>query len=126
VYHTQLFDRALQQYDKLRKREAFLEQFRKETMFKDNLEELDHSREVVQELVDEYQAATRPDYLSWGMDQVNHLNLATIQSVPSAADSIQVVQNFSAEDTALSLQVHTHLPTPIYVQLILIFSCSLH
>jgi len=42
-------------------------------MFKDNLEELDHSREVVQELVDEYQAATRPDYLSWGMDQVNHL-----------------------------------------------------
>lgn len=126
MYHTQLFDRALQQYDKLRKREAFLEQFRKETMFKDNLEELDHSREVVQELVDEYQAATRPDYLSWGMDQVNHLNLATIQSVPSAADSIQVVQNFSAEDTALSLQVHTHLPTPIYVQLILIFSCSLH
>jgi len=84
--HTQLFDRALQQYDKLRKREAFLEQFRKETMFKDNLEELDHSREVVQELVDEYQAATRPDYLSWGMDQVNHLYLATIQSVPSAVD----------------------------------------
>jgi tubulin gamma len=69
---TQLFDRALQQYDKLRKREAFLEQFRKESMFKDNLEELDHSREVVQELVDEYQAATRPDYLSWGTDQVNH------------------------------------------------------
>jgi len=68
---SSLFDRALQQYDKLRKREAFLEQFRKETMFKDNLEELDHSREVVQELVDEYQAATRPDYLSWGMDQVS-------------------------------------------------------
>jgi hypothetical protein len=66
----QLFDRALQQYDKLRKREAFLEQFRKESMFKDSLEELDHSREVVQELVDEYQAATRPDYLSWGTDQV--------------------------------------------------------
>lgn len=120
---TQLFDRALQQYDKLRKREAFLEQFRKETMFKDNLEELDHSREVVQELVDEYQAATRPDYLSWGMDQVNHLYLATIQSVSS---DIQVIQNLSAEYTALSLQVHTHLPTPIYVQLILIFSCSLH
>jgi Tubulin len=68
--YLQLFDRALQQYDKLRKREAFLEQFRKEAMFKDNLEELDHSREVVQELVDEYQAATRPDYLSWGVEQV--------------------------------------------------------
>uniref|UniRef100_A0A1B6GBR2 Tubulin gamma chain n=1 Tax=Cuerna arida TaxID=1464854 RepID=A0A1B6GBR2_9HEMI len=62
---SSLFDRALQQYDKLRKREAFLEQFRKEAMFKDNLEELDHSREVVQELVDEYFAATKSDYLTW-------------------------------------------------------------
>lgn len=62
-----------------------MEQFRKESMFKDNLEELDHSREVVQELVDEYQAATRPDYLSWGTDQVNH---STVQTrVPSALDS---------------------------------------
>lgn len=66
---SSLFDRALQQYDKLRKREAFLEQFRKEAMFKDSLQELDNSREVVQELVDEYQAATRPDYLSWGTQQ---------------------------------------------------------
>uniref|UniRef100_A0A1B6MUZ4 Tubulin gamma chain n=2 Tax=Graphocephala atropunctata TaxID=36148 RepID=A0A1B6MUZ4_9HEMI len=62
---SSLFDRALQQYDKLRKREAFLEQFRKESMFKDNLDELDHSREVVQELVDEYFAATKSDYLTW-------------------------------------------------------------
>lgn len=61
----QLFDRALQQYDKLRKREAFLEQFRKEKMFEDNLDELDNSREVVEYLVKEYQAATRDDYLSW-------------------------------------------------------------
>ena len=44
-------------------------QFRKEDMFSDNLDEMDHSREVVQNLVDEYQAATRPDYLTWGMQQ---------------------------------------------------------
>lgn len=62
---SSLFDRALQQYDKLRKREAFLEQFRKEKMFEDNLDELDHSRQVVEDLVKEYQAATRPDYLTW-------------------------------------------------------------
>lgn len=67
----QLFDRALQQYDKLRKREAFLEQFRKERMFRDGLEELDDSREVVQELVDEYHAATRPDYLTWNPTPVS-------------------------------------------------------
>lgn len=62
---SSLFDRALQQYDKLRKREAFLEQFRKEKMFEDNLDELDNSREVVECLVKEYQAATRSDYLTW-------------------------------------------------------------
>ena len=66
----QLFERTMRAYDKLRKREAFLEQFRKEDMFKDSLDELDNSREVLQQLVDEYNAATRPDYISWGVNQV--------------------------------------------------------
>jgi len=60
----------MQQYDKLRKREAFLEQFRKEQMFEDNLDELDNSRNVVQELVDEYRAAAGPDYLNWGKKDI--------------------------------------------------------
>ena len=38
-------------------------------MFADNLDEMDSSREVVQSLVDEYTAATMPDYLTWGMQQ---------------------------------------------------------
>lgn len=63
---SSLFDRALSQYDKLRKREAFLEQFRKEAMFKDNLSEFDVSRQVVQDLIDEYAAATREDYCLHG------------------------------------------------------------
>ncbi|KAL4221904.1 Tubulin gamma-2 chain [Mactra antiquata] len=61
-----LFSRTLQQYDKLRKREAFMDQFKKESVFKDNLDEFDDSRESLQQLVDEYTAATKPDYLSWG------------------------------------------------------------
>lgn len=65
MYHRQLFDRCLQQFDKLRKREAFLEVFRKEPMFKDSLEEFDESRTVVDELVQEYQAAATPDYVNW-------------------------------------------------------------
>ena len=69
LLHQQLFERTLKQYDKLRKREAFLEQFRKENMFAESLDELDRSREVVQLLVDEYVAATKPDYLSWGLKQ---------------------------------------------------------
>ncbi|XP_041478336.1 tubulin gamma-1 chain [Lytechinus variegatus] len=64
-----LFERTCQQFDKLRKREAFLEQFRKESIFKDNLDELDDSREVVQQLIDECHAATKPDYISWGTQQ---------------------------------------------------------
>ena len=66
----QLFDRTVKQYDKLRKREAFLEQFRKTEMFKESLDEFDDSREVVQQLIDEYQAATKPDYINWGTKQV--------------------------------------------------------
>ncbi|EPY88166.1 Tubulin gamma-1 chain isoform 4-like protein [Camelus ferus] len=64
-----LFESSCQQYDKLRKREAFLEQFRKEDIFRENFDELDRSREVVQELIDEYHAATRPDYISWGTQE---------------------------------------------------------
>jgi len=66
---SSLFERALRDYDKLRKREAFIDQFRKEAMFADDLSEMDDSREVVQQLVDEYHAARREDYLSWGMNK---------------------------------------------------------
>ncbi|XP_029782909.1 tubulin gamma-1 chain [Suricata suricatta] len=66
---SSLFERTCRQYDKLRKREAFLEQFRKEDIFKENFDELDTSREVVQQLIDEYHAATRPDYISWGAQE---------------------------------------------------------
>uniref|UniRef100_A0A2I3S6S0 Tubulin gamma 1 n=1 Tax=Pan troglodytes TaxID=9598 RepID=A0A2I3S6S0_PANTR len=66
---SSLFERTCRQYDKLRKREAFLEQFRKEDMFKDNFDEMDTSREIVQQLIDEYHAATRPDYISWGTQE---------------------------------------------------------
>lgn len=61
----QLFERVLSQYDKLRKRGAFLDQFKREDMFKDDLSELDESREVVDCLVQEYEAATQSNYLSW-------------------------------------------------------------
>lgn len=38
-------------------------------MFDNILEDMDQSREVVQNLVEEYTAATKPDYLTWGMQQ---------------------------------------------------------
>lgn len=62
---SSLFNRVLSQYDKLRKRGAFLDQFRKEDMFKDDLLELDNSRDVIDCLSQEYEAATQPNYLQW-------------------------------------------------------------
>jgi tubulin gamma len=59
-----LFDRCLKQYDKLRSRNAFLENYRQENMFSDNLDEFDDSREVVQSLSEEYTAAESDDYMS--------------------------------------------------------------
>ncbi|CAG0892230.1 unnamed protein product, partial [Cyprideis torosa] len=65
----QLFECMLSQYDKFRKREAFLDQFKREPMFRNNLQEFDDSREVVQRLVDEYAAATKQDYLKCAQDE---------------------------------------------------------
>ncbi|GAQ10610.1 tubulin gamma chain [Aspergillus lentulus] len=58
-----LFKRIVQQYDRLRKRNAFLEQYKKESPFTDGLGEFDEARAVVMDLVGEYEAAEREDYL---------------------------------------------------------------
>lgn len=43
----QLFKRMLDQFDRLRKRNAFLEQYKKERMFENGLEEFDDARCVL-------------------------------------------------------------------------------
>lgn len=60
-----LFARTAAQYDKLRKHNAFLEPYRKDPLFDGTLEEFDSSREVVQELIDEYKAAESDNYIDW-------------------------------------------------------------
>lgn len=59
-----LFKRIVAQYSTLRKRNAFLESYKRETPFRDGLGEFDEAKEVVQSLIDEYQEAEDPDYLS--------------------------------------------------------------
>ncbi len=66
---AQLFGRTVNQYDKLRKRNAFLEQYRREPIFEDGLEEFDSSREVVVDLIEEYKAAEKMDYVNYGSSQ---------------------------------------------------------
>merc|ERR1719379_2237271 len=65
---SQLFDRTVKQYDKLRSRNAFLENYRQEPLFSDNLAEFDHAKEVAVSLSEEYKAAETESYIRWGED----------------------------------------------------------
>jgi len=60
-----LFDRCLKQYDKLRSRNAFLENYRQESVFENSLDEFDDSKECVAALSEEYKAAETDEYTKW-------------------------------------------------------------
>jgi len=61
-----LMSQIISVFQTMFKKKAFLDMFRKEDMFKDSLEEFDDSNDVVQKVVEEYQACERKDYLEWG------------------------------------------------------------
>ncbi|KAF9958639.1 gamma-tubulin [Mortierella alpina] len=61
-----LFKRTCDQFDNMRKRNAFLEPYRQGSLFQGGLEEFDESREVVQDLINEYEACENPDYVNYG------------------------------------------------------------
>lgn len=54
----------MRQYDGMRKRNAFMEGYKKTAPFAENLNEFDEAREVVADLIAEYEAAEDADYLS--------------------------------------------------------------
>ncbi|KAL5324140.1 hypothetical protein ACEPPN_008683 [Leptodophora sp. 'Broadleaf-Isolate-01'] len=60
-----LFKRIVRQYDGMRKRNAFMEGYKKTAPFSDNLNEFDEAREVVTDLIAEYEAAEDADYLNF-------------------------------------------------------------
>lgn len=64
-----LFKRIVFQYDRLRKRNAFLEQYKREDTFRDGLGQFDEAREVVTDLIREYEEAEGKDYLSGGQGE---------------------------------------------------------
>lgn len=61
---VQLFKRILKQYDGMRKRNAFIEGYKKTAPFSENLDEFDEARQVVSDLVSDYEAAEDADYLN--------------------------------------------------------------
>ncbi|CAK7204561.1 gamma-tubulin [Sporothrix eucalyptigena] len=66
-----LFKRIVRQYDGMRKRNAFIDAYKKTAPFSDNLNEFDEAREVVTDLIAEYEAAESGDYLSAPQDKVS-------------------------------------------------------
>ncbi|KAG7349561.1 tubulin/FtsZ family, GTPase domain containing protein [Nitzschia inconspicua] len=81
---AELFERLLKQYDRIKSRNAFLDNFRREAVFQDSLDEFDHSREVVQSLMDEYRACERPDYVNFGMGSTNNNSVPADFQSPAA------------------------------------------
>lgn len=65
ILRAQLFKRIVRQYDGMRKRNAFMEGYKKTAPFSDNLNEFDEAREVVTDLIAEYEAAEDADYLNF-------------------------------------------------------------
>jgi tubulin gamma len=59
-----LFRRIVSQYDKLMKRHAFIDSYKKFPMFADGNAEFDEARAAVMECVQEYEDAEREDYLT--------------------------------------------------------------
>ncbi|TFY60123.1 hypothetical protein EVJ58_g5347 [Rhodofomes roseus] len=64
-----LFKRMIDQFDKLRKRNAFIEQYKKEKIFENGLEEFDDARATAEELLKEYKACESPDYITYDAEQ---------------------------------------------------------
>ncbi len=58
-----LFKRIVVQYDKMRKRNAYLEGYKKEAPFADGLGEFEEARAVVTDLIQEYEEAETESYL---------------------------------------------------------------
>lgn len=63
-----LFERIVKQYGMLRKRNAFLNTFKETSVFENNYDEFDESKEVVESVIEEYKAAEKPDYVDWGYE----------------------------------------------------------
>ena len=58
-----LFRRIVMQYDKMRKRGVFLEGYKKEALFAEDLSQFDIARAVAMDLIAEYEEAETETYL---------------------------------------------------------------
>ncbi|KAF2087417.1 tubulin-domain-containing protein [Saccharata proteae CBS 121410] len=81
-----LFKRIVSQYDRLRKRNAFLEQYKREAPFADGLGEFDEAKAVVQDLIAEYEDAEQPDYLTKEVPGAKEADASQVSGVQGGRD----------------------------------------
>lgn len=70
-----LLNGIVQDFNTLFKKKAFLDNFRKEEIFKNGFEEFSDSIEVIDKVVQEYNATQRNDYLEWGEQNLQNDNI---------------------------------------------------
>ena len=75
-----LFKRAVDEFDKLRNRGAFLNQYRSQDGFE--LDEFDDAKDVVEALADEYASCESADYVSWGSSAASSSEAADSRQPP--------------------------------------------
>ena len=63
-----VFQTLYEQYKTFRRRDAFLQQYKDTKIFEENLDEFDASAEVVKNLISEYAAAEKSNYINYGQD----------------------------------------------------------
>ena len=66
---TMLMQSIVDAFNTFYKKKSFLDNFRKEDLFKDSFEEFDDSHDVALKVINEYKACERQDYLDWGEQQ---------------------------------------------------------
>jgi len=64
-----IFKVHMEHYKKLRKRDAYMKNYKETKIFSDSLEEFDHAEETVRRLIEEYAAAEKESYIEWGANE---------------------------------------------------------
>ena len=70
-----LFKIIIEGQKKMRRRGANLHTYKEFSMFRDTLEEFDQAEESVLNLMEEYAAAEKPDYINWGAADDQQYNM---------------------------------------------------
>lgn len=58
----------IKNYEQLRNRAAYLDNYKQTSVFEKNFDEFDNSLEVTQDLMDEYRQSEKSDYINWDDD----------------------------------------------------------